>query len=91
MPLFRCTGCGARENTALCGHAVARCKGHDPLCSECETGAWHGRFPKQQAAGMNLGSDGFLYSDEAITAEAARFKRQNIRVVGKVQADGSVS
>lgn len=90
MPLFKCMKCHAVENTALCDYAVARHEGRDALCSECATGAWHGRFPKRSAVGMNVASDGFLYSDEAISSETARFLKQKIYVVGKVQVDGSV-
>jgi hypothetical protein len=91
MPLFKCAKCHAIENTALSNHAVDWCEGRDPICSECETGRWHGRFPKRHAVGMNLASDGFLYSDEAVADCAERFVRQKIRVLGKVQADGSVT
>lgn len=52
MPLFRCEGCGAVENTALSNYWL---RGYPPtkpaLCSECdpEIGRWHGRFPKRDA------------------------------------------
>lgn len=90
MPLFQCSKCNSVENTALCNHASDVCDGIKPRCSECETGKWHGRFPKRAATGMTLASDGFLYSDQAVQANVERFAKQKIRVVGKVQADGSV-
>jgi len=47
MPLFTCSGCGAVENTALGDYWNARREGRPVRCSECATGAWHGRFPKR--------------------------------------------
>lgn len=44
MPLFICQKCGCIENTAL-GHYW----GHkEKLCSECDTGKWHGAFKKEK-------------------------------------------
>lgn len=55
MPCFRCEECGCVENTAL-GHywcaGLEEYKGtrkEKALCSECLTGKWHGRFPKEKA------------------------------------------
>ena len=42
MSLYQCEDCGARENTALGGYWLRDRK----ICSECETGIWHGRFEK---------------------------------------------
>lgn len=59
MSLFQCDGCGTRENTATSdggylAHILDRDglreKGLNPdgvYCSECYTGKWHGRFPKE--------------------------------------------
>lgn len=44
MGLFICSKCEAVDNTAL-GAYWDRWK--EPLCSECETGAWHDQFPKE--------------------------------------------
>ena len=43
MPLFVCDICKAKENTALGDYwnEVIR------KCSECATGKWHGKFPKE--------------------------------------------
>ena len=52
MPLFKCSGCGTVENTALAkGGYWSRhsLDGKEPLCSECMTGVWHGQFPKEPA------------------------------------------
>ena len=54
MPLYVCSKCKAVENTAL-GHFWAsnmrkRYKdGGPPLCSECHSGKWHDKFPKEIA------------------------------------------
>lgn len=66
MPLFKCTGCGCVENTALANYWwKVQHEGKSALCSECdpEIGKWHDRFPKVQASahGYKLGADGFLY------------------------------
>lgn len=42
MSLYQCEECGAKENTAL-GAFWGRDR---KLCSECDTGKWHGSFPK---------------------------------------------
>lgn len=42
MSLYQCEECGARENTAA-GAYWGRDK---KLCSECDTGEWHGVFKK---------------------------------------------
>jgi hypothetical protein len=47
MPLFNCSKCGAVENTALGAYWWNRRKGKPVLCSECDTGKWHGMFPKR--------------------------------------------
>ena len=46
MPLFNCTKCGALENTALGAFWRNRRKAIPVLCSECDTGEWHGEFEK---------------------------------------------
>lgn len=46
MPLYNCSRCGAIENTALGAYWYNRSKGEPVLCSECDTGTWHGKFPK---------------------------------------------
>ena len=61
MSLFKCTNCGCIENTAVCNYWV---RGDSPaVCSECDPGIkkWHDIFPKEQAGGMMIGADGFLY------------------------------
>jgi hypothetical protein len=46
MPLFNCSACGAVENTALGNYWWNRRQHKPVLCSECDTGTWHGQFPK---------------------------------------------
>jgi hypothetical protein len=53
MPLFECTKCHCVENTALSSYWRQEMGAHEqgetfePVCSECETGAWHGKFEKR--------------------------------------------
>lgn len=49
MPLFKCTQCGTVENTGCGDYWYPRCKGLPVKCSECATGTWHNRFPKEPA------------------------------------------
>ena len=66
MPLFECSECGCVENTALgeywYRHQIEKLP---PLCSECETGKWHGQFEKQypHECGYTEFEDGFLYTE----------------------------
>lgn len=46
MPLFKCRKCGTVENTALT--ACSWGQKDNPLCSECCSGKWHGKFEKKQ-------------------------------------------
>ena len=46
MPLFACSVCNTVENTAL---GVYWSDPEAPICSECSTGIWHGRFPQSKA------------------------------------------
>lgn len=47
MPLFNCEKCGAVENTALGAYWGRKHQKQPELCSECHTGKWHGKFPKE--------------------------------------------
>lgn len=62
MPLFKCSRCGCVDNTALGSYWTDVAEGKPPLCVECETGKWHGCFPKQDAdaAGYVPDRGGFL-------------------------------
>lgn len=46
MPLFNCSKCGVVENTALGAYWMNRARDRPVLCSECDTGTWHGEFSK---------------------------------------------
>lgn len=61
MPVFRCEKCGCVENTA-----IAWWWSEGRICTECKTGKWHKRFPKQSAIGMFEDKNGFLYSKEEL-------------------------
>lgn len=69
MPLFECSRCKAVENTALGNYWVRTgLENLEPLCSECDTGTWHGEFTKQtvEEAGYVHADDGFLYTPEEL-------------------------
>lgn len=53
MSLFTCESCGCVENTALCNYWMARLNNKPTRCSECESGTWHGLFPKRLAEDTN--------------------------------------
>ena len=74
MSLFKCSGCGCVENTALGAYWQ---RPHSALCSECATGKWHGQFAEEDARGpkWKRGSDGFLYQDGGWTPT-------NIKIIG---------
>ena len=55
MPLFKCNQCGAVENTALGAYWHLW---EDPVCSECDTGQWHGKFEKVDADAKGYVSEG---------------------------------
>lgn len=64
MPLFQCSNCGCIENTALSDYWWrTECEKLPALCSECESGKWHGEFAKKSAVELryNIGEDGFIY------------------------------
>jgi len=66
MPLFKCSKCGAVENTALGAYWAQKCRGEPVLCSECDTGTWHGQFPKESAEGYVEDEQGHLYRPEEV-------------------------
>lgn len=74
MSLYECESCGCVENTATGSYWGMTKK----LCSECDTGTWHGIFAKKSAKGMLIDNQGFLYSDK--TAELCK----HIKMVGRV-------
>ncbi len=53
MPLFVCSQCGCVDNTALAkGYwGAVDAQGNvfrDKRCTECKTGVWHNKFPKEK-------------------------------------------
>jgi hypothetical protein len=89
MPLFRCSGCGAIENTALCHFWMSsKLEGKDPLCSLCdpEIAKWHGIFPRKSADGMLMGNDGFLYEPELFATGSfdGMIRAAGLKIVGVV-------
>ncbi len=51
MAIFKCVKCGCAENTALCNYWARKYSNKPLICSECETGKWHGCFEKKQFKG----------------------------------------
>lgn len=47
MSIYVCEKCGAIENTSLGGYWKNILDNEIPMCSECNTGEWHGEFPKK--------------------------------------------
>jgi hypothetical protein len=45
VPLFKCNQCGCIENTEIGAFWTSR--DGEEKCSECQTGKWHGYFPKR--------------------------------------------
>lgn len=85
MPLFKCSKCGAVENTALGSFWTNQ---NEPLCSECETGKWHGRFSKVYTTDdvFYQDADGFLYLEREVDFDIDEncFKyKNNIKMIGK--------
>lgn len=46
MSVYICEKCGCIENTALGGYWRNVANKEPPMCSECNTGKWHGEFEK---------------------------------------------
>ena len=82
MPLFECFRCHCVENTALGNYWSPKLDGHPVLCSECETGTWHGRFKKRPAAGHLIDQDGFLWSQNEVDKGLLP---KHFMIVGKVE------
>ena len=67
MPLFECLECGCVDNTAVGDYWCRVYHDKKPaLCTECVTGKWHNKFPKESAEGYFISEDGFLYSPEEV-------------------------
>lgn len=74
MPLFACTKCNCIENTATSSFWNG-----NKLCSECQTGKWHGYFEKKSAKRFFIDSSGFLYSPEEVDYETMEWKYNRTR------------
>lgn len=68
MSAFPCRECGCVENTACCNYWSLRSDGKPLLCSACdpEIGQWHGQFERRSASGMQVDTEGHLWSLGAI-------------------------
>ena len=81
MPLFKCCKCGCVENTTLGDFWTNQI---EPICSECETGKWHGRFLKINAteAGYYKDSNGFLYPEDEVDNNVWTYNT-TIKMIGR--------
>jgi len=85
MSLFKCDKCGCVENTACSHFWLNKYKGGDALCSECSTGKWHNRFPKQSAKGYYIDNQGFIYHPEEVDTVTMEWTyNRSFKMVGKV-------
>lgn len=84
MPLFNCAQCNSVENTATGAYWGRKMRDQPVLCSECDTGTWHGLFAKKPAVGMLVASDGFLWG-------SAENVPRHLRIVGTVDQQGAVA
>lgn len=84
MPLFECSQCGGRENTATSNYWDAERRGKPKLCSACdpEIGKWHDEFPQKSAVGMQIDQTGFLWTKEEV--EKGMLPK-HYEIVGEVQ------
>ena len=46
MSIYICEKCGSIDNTSLGGYWKNALRNQPKMCSECNTGKWHGEFPK---------------------------------------------
>ena len=47
MSIYICEKCGTIDNTAVSGYWI-NCRNNEPkMCTECNTGKWHNKFPKK--------------------------------------------
>lgn len=85
MPLFACSKCGAVENTGFGNFWCLDVQ--DALCSECDTGKWHGRFKKINAKekGFYKDENGFIYSPEEVDEKTMEWiYNKAFKIIGKV-------
>ena len=85
MPLFVCSKCGCVENTACSGYHWKKAEGKELTCSECDTGKWHGEFPKRKHNGVYNDSYmeytsvfGFNTGKSATIEEINKKRKENI-------------
>jgi len=77
MSLFECEKCHCVENTAV-GAYWGR---DEKICSECDTGEWHGVFNKRPATGMFIDQNNHLWSKAQLDAG---YLPKHYKIVGMV-------
>lgn len=78
MGMFACHICVCAENTAL----GSFWRKGEKLCSECESGKWHGRFPKRSAIGWSIDNEGKIWRPDQVEEDQVP---KHLRIVGIVQ------
>jgi rubredoxin len=78
MSLFECKNCGCVANTATDNFGTLD---DNKVCSECETGKWHGQFDKHSAKGMHVDQKGGLWSTDQIQGGALPAHYKIVRII----------
>lgn len=85
MSLYQCPKCGVVENTAVGLFWTSR---KEPLCSQCDTGKWHGLFPREDAAkaGYFKDANGYIYHPDSVDPETMEWTyNRQFKMVGKCE------
>lgn len=82
MSTFLCTRCGAIENTATSNYYYHKLEGQPVICSKCETGKWHDRFPRKHWSTYSIDELLKLQKKEQGDVINARQHLRNIGIIG---------
>lgn len=82
MSTFICSRCGAVENTATCNYWVNKYEDKPVLCSKCETGLWHNKFPRKHWSEYGIEVILKLQKDNQGDFVNGREHLRNIGVIG---------
>lgn len=82
MSTFLCERCGAIENTATSNYWMQCLEKTPHICSKCETGKWHDKFPRQHWSIYSLSELLALQKENKGDVINARNHLRNIGVIG---------
>lgn len=82
MPSFICERCGAIENTATSNYWLQLLNNETKLCSKCDTGIWHDKFPRQHWSIYSVSELLELQKQDKGDVINARNHLRNIGVIG---------